>query len=315
MSSPEFKNDKGIQDKKKSASGLSGRSATDKLEGKLSSPIEKRNKGSADQTGNELSGKSSTDNIPGKFSSPHIGKNKNEAMEEAGNNNFDDKFLGHANEAKSKDLSSITPEEKKRINEQFRAEQERKEKNRQGSSSRKDPNQPNSSEADEDFSDLSSNQSSLKLSLKKAGQKIPDNVLPFNENSSQNSLEDPGVSDKELEDSTSNAQVVSYLIQDKVKILCKLDDHFDQTIIFSTSDKGIATAETVTMSLNFNYMNKDTKLNFTGKVVEVEQVDAESQYVTVEISKENAVTFNSFMKLYNSRQKNINTFFKAVKGF
>ena len=115
--------------------------------------------------------------------------------------------------------------------------------------------------------------------------------------------------------STYNAQVVSYLIQDKVKVLCKLDDHFDQTIIFSTSDKGIAASETVTMSLNFNYMNKDTKLNFTGKVVEIEQVDEESQYVTVEISKENAVTFNSFMKLYNSRQKNINTFFKAVKGF
>ena len=195
------------------------------------------------------------------------------------------------------------------------AEQERKEKSGPGSSSKQNTNRSKPAETEEDFSDLSSVQSSDKSSVKRPGQKTPDNVLPFTEPAPQNASEDPGVSARELEESTSNAQVVSYLIQDKVKVLCKLDDHFDQTIIFSTSDKGIAKDETVSMSLNFNYMNKDTKLNFTGTVVEIEEVDEESQYVTVEISKENAVTFNSFMKLYNSRQKNINTFFKAVKGF
>jgi hypothetical protein len=315
LSSPDFKKNNGIKEKNKSASELSGKSATDKLEGKLSSPSEKRNKATANQTENELSGKSSTDNIPGRLTSPRLGKNKNDDQGEASNDSFDDKFLGHANEAKDKEDSLLTPQEKKKRSEQLRAEQERKEKSRQGSPFLKDPSQTNSAETDEDFPDLSSNQASNKSSDKRPGQKTPDNVLPFTEAAPQNAAEDGGVSAKELEDSTSNAQVVSYLIQDKVRVLCKLDDHFDQTIIFSTSDKGIATDETVTMSLNFNYMNKDTKLNFTGKVVEIEQVDEESQYVTVEISKENAVTFNSFMKLYNSRQKNINTFFKAVKGF
>ena len=315
LSSPDFKKNKGIQEKNKSASELSGKSATDKLEGKLSSPSEKRNKGTPDHTDSELSGKSSTDNIPGQLSSPRLGKTKNDDLGEASNDSFDDKFLGHANEAKAKDSSSLTPEEKKKRSEQLKAEQDRKEKSGPGNTAKRDPNLPKSSETDEDFSDLSSNQSSNKSLTKKDGAKPPSNVLPFNEVAPQNSLEDQGVSAKELEDSTSNAQVVSYLIQDKVRVLCKLDDHFDQTIIFSTSDKGIAKDETVSMSLNFNYMNKDTKLNFTGTVVEIEEVDQESQYVTVEISKENAVTFNSFMKLYNSRQKNINTFFKAVKGF
>ena len=315
LSSPEFKAAKGIQDKKKSGSELSGKSSTDKLEGKLSSPSEKKNKGSLDQSGNELSGKSSTDNIPGQLSSPKNEKNKNEDLEDTDQNNFDDKFLGHANESKAKDNASLRPEEKKKRSEQLKAEKERNEKSKTGNSSQNESSGATSSENDEDYSDLSPNRSSKNSPLNKPGQKTPDNVLPFNEARTQQSLEDPGVSAKELEDATSNAQVVSYLIQDTVRVLCKLDDHFDQTIIFSTSDKGIANAETVTMSLNFNYMNKDTKLNFTGKVVEVEQVDEESQYVTVEISKENAVTFNSFMKLYNSRQKNINTFFKAVKGF
>ncbi len=315
LSSPDFKGSKGVQDKKKSPGELSGKSATDKLEGQLSSPSEKRNKATSNQTGSELSGKSSTDNIPGQLSSPRLGKTKNDDLGEASNDSFDDKFLGHANEAKTKDNSSLTPEEKKKRSEQLKAEQDRKEKSGPGNTTKRDPNLPKSSETDEDFSDLSSNQSSNKSLTKKDGAKPPSNVLPFNEGAPQNSLEDQGVSAKELEDSTSNAQVVSYLIQDKVRVLCKLDDHFDQTIIFSTSDKGIAKDETVSMSLNFNYMNKDTKLNFTGTVVEIEEVDEESQYVTVEISKENAVTFNSFMKLYNSRQKNINTFFKAVKGF
>jgi hypothetical protein len=62
-------------------------------------------------------------------------------------------------------------------------------------------------------------------------------------------------------------------------------------------------------------MNKDTNLNFKGDVKSIEPDGEGSNFITVEISKENASAFNSFMKLYGTRQEYINLFLKTVKGF
>jgi hypothetical protein len=50
----------------------------------------------------------------------------------------------------------------------------------------------------------------------------------------------------------------------------------------------------------------------------VKQVEGDSEgynYITVDISKDNASAFKAFMKVYETRQENINVFLKAVKGY
>ena len=62
-------------------------------------------------------------------------------------------------------------------------------------------------------------------------------------------------------------------------------------------------------------MNKDTNLKFEGNVKSIEPDGEGANFVTVEITKEHASAFNSFMKLYTTRQQHVNIFLKTVKGF
>ena len=92
-----------------------------------------------------------------------------------------------------------------------------------------------------------------------------------------------------------------------------IDDFFEQTIIFETVQTGIVKSKDIVLDLNFNYMDKTTSFVFKGKVVEVE-THGSSNYIIIEISSQNASDFYAFMKLYNTRQENINFFLNAAKG-
>ena len=104
------------------------------------------------------------------------------------------------------------------------------------------------------------------------------------------------------------------LIQDSVRVDCSLDDFFDKTIIFSTNKNGALEIKQIVLDLNFNYMNKITNLKFNAKVIGIEDDGEGLKYISVEISNQNASDFNAFMKLYNTRQENINFFLNAAKG-
>jgi hypothetical protein len=71
----------------------------------------------------------------------------------------------------------------------------------------------------------------------------------------------------------------------------------------------------VDLNLNFNYMGKDSNLKFSAKITSVDLDEEGLQYITVVMSKENVSSFNSFMKLFETRQKNIDYFLKAAKGY
>ena len=111
-----------------------------------------------------------------------------------------------------------------------------------------------------------------------------------------------------------SAKVTSYIIKDSHKIKCNLDDFYEQTIIFSTQENETSPKGPVTLNLNFNYFEKDTSLKFSADVTMVEADGHGSQYITVQISQENASAFNAFMKLYQTRQENISLFLKTAKG-
>jgi hypothetical protein len=114
---------------------------------------------------------------------------------------------------------------------------------------------------------------------------------------------------------TATAKVFSFLTQDKRKVSCELDDHFDNIIIFKTKNDGIQNAQAVVLDLCFQYLGKETKLNFLGSVTAIDIVDAYQKYISVKINDKDVKSFAIFMQLYQARQKNVDFFFQHAKGF
>ncbi len=139
-------------------------------------------------------------------------------------------------------------------------------------------------------------------------------VLPLRSHQKSNSVMNSFDEEEDFEKISQTAVVTSYLHQNEKRYECKLDDFYDQTIIFHTSHAGILAEEKIAMDLSFNYMSQDTKLNFDGLVSSIDEDGEGLEYITVEISKKNVLAFESFMKLYNARQTNVTSFMKRAKG-
>jgi hypothetical protein len=119
--------------------------------------------------------------------------------------------------------------------------------------------------------------------------------------------------DTELEEATESAQVMAFLIQNGARISAKLDDFFDQSIIFSSRDNRTTVAE-AGLDLSFYYLRKNAKLELRGAVTAIDPDGDGNFYITVEIQPESLSSFGVFMKLYQLRQKKIDFFLKKVKG-
>lgn len=143
-----------------------------------------------------------------------------------------------------------------------------------------------------------------------AEQETRGSVLPFGKKEEKKPLTPD---EKELEEITRDAKVLSVLIQNGKKANCNLDDYFDDTIIFSTDAQHIESSAKVHLDLLFKF-EKDTKLKMEGDVLTVEGDGEGNNYVTVQVSKESTVALESFMKLFELRQQNANEFLKKVKG-
>lgn len=330
LTSPDARKEK--QKGEKSDGEWGGKSATDKLPGHLTSPNardekdskEKKNSEEKERSAKDLSGKSATDKLPGHLTSPNAIAEKETKDKKADKADLPeevaalskDTFMG--GKPNSSDDSSDASDEEESLDEleDFKnaLENPKKGQGRKSEggtdkissvySSRKKDN--NSEESDDSEDELET----AGKSDKKAGK-----VLPFREKPLTAEPELKDVGSKDMLQAVKTAIVTSYIIKDSRKIRCNLDDHFEQTIIFSTKEAGVNTSESVTLNLNFNYLEKDTSLKFSADVVEVENDGEGSQYITVQISQENASAFNAFMKLYHTRQENITLFLKTAKGY
>lgn len=116
-----------------------------------------------------------------------------------------------------------------------------------------------------------------------------------------------------LDELTSEAKVKAILRQQGRDVSCAVDDFFDETIVFSTTS-GALEKRSVTLEVTFDFMEKETKLKINGDVSSIEDDGEGTNYVTVQISSENASSFSSFMSLYQQRQENIGEFLKRTKG-
>jgi len=149
-------------------------------------------------------------------------------------------------------------------------------------------------------------------------KKDSDNVVSIEEARKQKELDqliNKNQEDyKEINESFETAQIISILTQNDKEVPCSLDDYFDRTIVFTTKVPGIDTSSEVAMDLSFRYLKKVARLNFKGIVSHLDDDSEGIKYISVEIGEESVTAFDSFMKLYQMRQKNIEFFLKKAKG-
>jgi len=326
------------------AADLNGKSSTDKLKAHLTSPDSAKDKsgqgeahkpesandksGQAQKPEKDLSGKTSTDKLQGHLTSPD-GKKQHATKELSG-----DKTLGHAaaeKEAKERTAKEAAPKtEIEKKTEQLAALRAKKEKiekeheEKEAIAKRKESASLQVSKpiADGETLDIEKDKARSKelpdkeksSATRLESENKSGKILNFKEKEAESNFEATNIWSRDLEDSIQTAKVTSYLIQDPTRVSCILDDHFDQSIIFTTNESGISKSKKVTLNLNFKYLNKSTDLKFDGNITQMESDEEGTQYITVEISKENVSAFNAFMKLYNMRQKNIDFYLKQVKG-
>lgn len=352
LTSPGARKEKALAEKAESE--LSGKSSTDKIQGHLSSENAKKDKsGTAEKEKieKEISAKAEKEKSASHPSSPNEKKDKLMAEKEKTEKEISTKSereksadqSSALNEKKDKSMAekektaktaaekmgahSASPEAKKDKTENeladmptaekmarqlaaLRAKKDQIEKEKEEKTGRGSGTTASGRTSEGGTDKISSIYSSRTKTKETNGSENLEgkgNVLPFAE-------KEISLGSKELDDAIQTGSVTSYLTQDSLKVLCHLDDYFDQTIIFTTKENKIVQTKIVILNLNFNYLNKDTSLKFDGEVKQVEADDEGLHYITVEISKDSASAFKSFMKVYNTRQENINLFLKTVKG-
>lgn len=145
--------------------------------------------------------------------------------------------------------------------------------------------------------------------------KIAD-ILPLNRAKTEKAKEATKVALDEtgLDELTRDAKVLSTIVYKGKKINCELNDFFDDTIIFLTQEKSIEISAKVQLDLAFKFLEKDKKLNMEGSVTTVDGDGEGNNFVTIQLTKENTAAFDVFMRLYETRQSNVNEFIKKVKG-
>lgn len=137
-------------------------------------------------------------------------------------------------------------------------------------------------------------------------------VLDFS-SAKQNKIENAQEAD--LDKITQDASVVSYLVHDNNKIFCRLDDFFENTVMFHMEESQlISPSSKIRAEMSFNTMGKEFKVKLDGSVQTVESDGEGKIFLSMQIPSDNMMTLESFMKLFQLRQKNVNEFFKIAKG-
>jgi hypothetical protein len=289
----------------KKAKNLGGKSSTDKLGGPLRSPHAKKENNSeeSEKADKEMGGETSSDNLGGPLSSRKAVNDKSEAAEKmadqlaalrAKKENLENERNAKKSESHSRNKSENNSESKSKKQHVEYSEKTHKEKHQEENAAARNGLSP------------------IKMDNEKQGT---GNLLVLPDNNVNKSFENISLGSVDLDSAVINAKITSVLIQSDFVVTCHLDDHFDDVIIFTSPESALISIKPVTLDLNFNYLDKKSNLGFPGNVTQIESDGDGMQFITVQISKENSEAFNSFMKLYSTRQDNINLFFKTAKGY
>jgi hypothetical protein len=321
--------DFGIKSESKMSGPLSGKSSTDDLGGLYSG---KNQSGARDSQDSEmeasltnkksgpLSGKSSTDDLGGLYS----GKNQSGARDSqdsemeasltnkksgplSGKSSTDD--LGGLYSGKNNSRAQETDQEAGSHESALIA---RKKKNFEDNSKHESLNalDPKKSSPTPEHLGHKPPLVAKKPIIKEGGAE--SNVLPLERPGSPNALK--LLLDDEEDEIVDDAKVTSEMVYQGKTINCSLDDHFEGQIIFATKGQTIPKNSVVGLKMTFTLLDKETHLTMEGQVTEVQDVGEGMSYVTVSISKQNITAFDSFMKLFENRQKKLNDFLNKARG-
>lgn len=131
------------------------------------------------------------------------------------------------------------------------------------------------------------------------------NVIPF-----------PAPPDKEaleLERITESASVTAGILQDGVNWSCEVDDYYDQHITLRLQNASLVNGPVV-IDITFEYQGKIRSVNFPGTLVEMNSLDHVT-LVSVKVPDQEVVGVETILRLYQSRQENVNLFLEKVRGF
>ena len=144
------------------------------------------------------------------------------------------------------------------------------------------------------------------------------NVLSFEEKASARSRKDvlpidPAM-EMEIEKLTESSTITSYIIQNNRKYDCKLDDYFENNVIFHLSGEGLKNSEKAILDITLDYRSDQARIYCEGNVMSIDEDGEGGFFVTIEVSASDAEKFDYFMNLLKTRQESIDTFFGKVKG-
>ena len=117
-----------------------------------------------------------------------------------------------------------------------------------------------------------------------------------------------------LEALIENALLASFITQGGQKYACKLDDYFDNSVIFICKAEGLRNSEKALIDLSIDYQSKKNQLSCEGVVRSIDQDGEGGFYVSVEVAADQGPKFETFMELLRNRQENIDFFLQKAKG-
>lgn len=309
------------------AGNLSGKSSTDEVPKHYDNDESRKDKSASKKEGRDYSGESTTDQIES-----HYGKAKDKPQtpeqREKDRKDKEEKLQKERQENAEKNKAEHAERERK-LKEDRAAAKETNERARQEKEQARTKTPLETAEEDKKKYGLAGISDTEKLSAHYKNRKPGEapskeksseeneslelrkgSVLPFNKKESKSP---ESIEEKELAELTTDTRVSAKLSHNGSDADCKLDDFFDDTIIFSTNSQSIEESSKVLLDMMFKF-EKETKLKMSGTVLTVEGDGEGNNYVTVQVSPESVAALGSFMKLYELRQRNVNEFLKRVKG-
>lgn len=163
---------------------------------------------------------------------------------------------------------------------------------------------PKNSDSEEKEENFESVIEELEASIEHVEFSEGENVLPFRQ-----------AEEKDLEKLTATATLSSHIIQNSLKYECKLDDYFDNTVIFICKGDGLKVSEKAILDIVLDYQSEKAKINCEGQIISLDHDGTDGFFVTVEVPQSDAKMFDYFMSLLKSRQENIASFIMKAKGF
>jgi hypothetical protein len=121
--------------------------------------------------------------------------------------------------------------------------------------------------------------------------------------------------EKELEKLTASTSMECFITQNNQKYECKLDDYFENNVIFICQGEGLRNSEKAQLAITLDYQSESAKVNCEGQVMSIDQDGLGGFFVTIEVSPTDSKMFDHVMDLLKSRQENIQSFMQKARGF